>query len=205
MSMLSLSALFWGVDLCRDLPRELTHGTWVVKGELERARAFIAREFVSLTEEHLGASPTAQMVVAKNRYLGSVSDMLELRHRDETVGVLIGAPEDWSTYYLRVLAVAPRFQRPGVVRRLLNECLCEPLRVHGVERIVAETSPANRGMPRIFDRYGFYASGQQLTDRWGPLVRFVKFLDPACEAAFLRRSGAPRSFDSTPKKEGGQS
>lgn len=185
---LPLSARLWGVDLNEGLPRVLTsEGIEVTPGDLSRVRDFLTVEFPGLGEETLGAAPSAPIVDAKRWYLRTTCDVLELRHAGKTVGVFVGAPEDWSSYYIRVLAILQNYQRPALRRRFTRECVFEPLARHHVERVFADSSPANLSMARAFSEMQFHATGHQLSDRWGPLVRYTKFLDPACEAAFLRR------------------
>jgi hypothetical protein len=184
----SLSAKFWGLDLRANLPRVLSHdGVEAAPGEIDRVRAFLAAEFPCLTEEKLGASPNAAMVSSKRSYIQTRCDLIELRHNDRTVGVIVGAPEDWSTYYIRIFAVMQAYQRPALTRRFVRECLFDPLTAHHVERVAADTSPANLAMSRSFSEMHFHVTGHHLSDRWGPLVRYTKFLDPECEAAFYKR------------------
>jgi hypothetical protein len=184
----TLSARFWGLDLCKGLPRVMSSdGVEAVRGELARVRDFLLCAFPSFTEEELGAQPDARMVDAKRLYLSTACDLVELRHEDRTVGVIVGAPEDWSSYYVRIFAVLPSYQRPGLTRRFGRECLFEPLAEHRVERVIAETSPTNLAMTRGLTEMHFHVTGHHLSERWGALVRYTKFLDPAREAAFQQR------------------
>ncbi len=184
----SLSSALWGLELCRGLPRVLSSdGIEATRGDLTRVRSFLAEEFPSFGEETLGAQPSAAIVDAKRWYLHAACDAIELRHHGHTIGVFIGAPEDWSSYYIRTFAVVQAYQRPALIRRFGRECVFGPLAEHYVERVVADTSPANLAMSRCFTELRFHVTGHQLSDRWGPLVRYTRFLDPACEAAFLRR------------------
>jgi hypothetical protein len=186
-----LSMQLWSCDLSQCLPRTLTQaGTQAVVGDIARIRAFLLKDFACLTEESAYAAQGEWHSLAKRRYLASACDLIELRHAGETVGAIVGAPEDWATYYVRIFAIAPEFQRPALTRRFARECLFEPLAACGIARICAETSPANRAMARLFSELSFLATGQQLSDRWGPLVRYTKFLDPTCESMFLQRFGS---------------
>jgi hypothetical protein len=201
-SSATLSARLWGLDLNKGLPRTLTSdGVQAAPGELTRVRDFLATEFPALREEDLGGSPSARMLDAKRWYLQNACDVIELRHDDRTVGVLIGAPEDWSSYYVRIFAVLQAYQRPALRRRFIRECLFEPLIAHQVERVMADTSPMNLGMSVVFNELRFHVTGHQLSDRWGPLVRYTKFLDPACEAAFIRRFAGISGGPTTTRKE----
>jgi ribosomal protein S18 acetylase RimI-like enzyme len=189
------SAQLWGLDLCDALPKSLTSdGVEAVVTCYERVHAFVAEQYAMFTEEGLGCTPNTFAQESKQAYLSAGCDLIGLVHEGKMVGILVGAPEDWSSYYVRVLALAPTYQRPALTRRFVRECLLEPLARHGVERVVADTNPANVAMTRLFHELGFFVTGNQLTDRWGPLIRYTKFLDPACEQQFHRRfgGGAPR-------------
>ncbi len=187
----TLSARFWGLDLTERLPRVMSRdGVQAVAGELGRVRDFLVQSFPMFTEENLGAQPSPRMVEAKRHYLLTASDLIELQHEGRTVGVIVGAPEDWSSYYVRIFAVLPEYQRPGLTRRFGRECLFEPLADCGVERVVAETWPTNIAMSRSLQELHFHVTGHQLSERWGALVRYTKFLDPARAAAFEGRFAA---------------
>jgi hypothetical protein len=198
----TLSARLWGLDLSAGLPQVLsTQGVEAVTGDLSRIRQFLLEQFPWFGEEHLGATPTECMVDAKRRYLITACDVIELRHEGRTVGALVGAPEDWSSYYVRVFAVVPAFQQPGLIRRFVREHVFAPLIRHRIERVTADTSPSNIAMSRMFTELHFHVTGHQLSDRWGPLVRYTKFLDPACEAAFQRRFAGATAGGSTTREE----
>ena len=187
----TLSERFWGLDFGKRLPRVLSRdGVQAVRGDLGRVRDFLVQAFPTFTEEELGASPNPRMAEAKRHYLLTASDLIELQHEGRTVGVIVGAPEDWSSYYVRIFAVLPEYQRPALTRRFARECLFEPLAEHGVERVVAETWPTNIAMSRGFTEMNFHVTGHQLSERWGALVRYTKFLDPARAAAFAGRFAA---------------
>jgi ribosomal protein S18 acetylase RimI-like enzyme len=193
----------WGFDLCAELPKKLSNDAILaVPGDFNRIGKFLEENYGLFSEEQQGAAPSAAIQKSKLAYLSNSCDLIELRHNGETVGVLIGAPEDWSSYYVRMFAVRPEYQRPSLIRRFVRECVFEPLIRGGVERVVAETSPANIAMSHLFTELRFRVTGNLLSDRWGPLVRYTKFLAPACEAEFLRKFGgaAPRKSEQ-PEKE----
>lgn len=184
----ALSQRFWGFDLCEALPYEVaTDGVVAQRGELSRIRTFLASEYPSLTEDAVAGGKRRRVAQAKRDYLEAACDLIELRHHERTVGVLVGAPEDWSSYYIRIFAVLQAYQRPRLIRRFCRDWLFERLRAHDVQRVIADTSPANIATSRTLTELRFHVTGHQLSDRWGPLVRYTKFLDPACERAFLKR------------------
>jgi ribosomal protein S18 acetylase RimI-like enzyme len=189
------SVQLWGFGLYDGLPKQLSSdGIEAVVGSYERIRCFVAEQYAMFTEEGLGSVPNELAQRSKHAYLSTGCDLIALVHAGKTVGIMVGAPEDWSSYYVRVFALLPEYQRPGLTRRFVRECLFEPLARHGVERVVADTNPSNIAMTRLLGELEFFVTGNQLTDRWGALIRYTKFLDPACEQQFRRRfgGGAPR-------------
>ena len=200
------SLQLWGLDLSAGLQKRLSNdGVLAVPGDFNRIVMFLRQNYAMFSEESQGADPSAIIQRSKHSYLSTACDLIELRHNGATVGVMIGAPEDWSSYYVRMFAMLPQYQRPGLTRRFVRECLFEPLARGGVERVVAETSPANIAMSHLFTELRFCVTGNVLSDRWGPLIRYTKFLSPACEAEFLRKFGgaAPRKAEQAeqPEKE----
>ncbi|HKU42742.1 MAG TPA: hypothetical protein VJR89_31505 [Polyangiales bacterium] len=170
-------------------------GVEALPGRFDRVRQFLVDEFPTLTEEGLGTQLDTNLADTKRWYLAQACDLIELRHHDETIGVLIGAPDDWSSYYVRAFAMMAEYQRPALIRRFGRECLFEPLAAHGIQRVLAETSPANLAMSRLLSELHFHVTGHVLSERYGPLVRYTKFLDPSSEAAFRTRfagSAPPR-------------
>lgn len=183
----SLTDLFWGFDLCEGLPYDVGQGVAARRAELNSVRSFLSSEYPSLTEEAVTNAVQLGVASAKRRYLESACDLIELRHEGQTVGVMVGAPEDWASYYIRIFAVKRSYQRPRLIRRFCRDYLFARLFAHDVQRVVADTSPANVATSRMLSELQFYVTGQQLSDRWGPLVRYTKFLDRTREAAFLKR------------------
>jgi hypothetical protein len=196
----TLSQQFWGLDLAAGLPRVLSNdGVHAVRGEISRIAEFLKRDFPTFTEEELGSQPDSRILDAKRAYLRTACDLIELRHEGRTIGAIVGAPEDWSSYYVRIFAVSKDYQRAGLTRRFGRECLFQPLREQRVERVVADTSPTNLAMTRGFSEMRFHVTGHQLSDRWGALVRYTKFLDQEREAAFYERFATTTS--KRPRKE----
>lgn len=185
------SCRMWGFSLADWLPHAIANtGVTVVPGDFDRMGRFLNEQYSLFTEEWHGSSPSRVVTERKAHYLVHDCDLVELRNGDDTVGVLIGAPEDWSTYYVRTFAMRRDFQSPAVVRRFVRECLFRPLAERNIERICADTSPCNVAMSRLFSELNFLATGSSLSDRWGPLVRYTLFLSNDCEAEFRRKFGA---------------
>ena len=186
-----LTLAYWGLELGANLPCQLRADAVIAtRGELVRVAEFIRDEFPSLVEDGLCTVFGARIQQAKHHHLSARCDLFEMRHHERTVAVIIGEPDDWSSYYIRALAVAHSYQHPALVRRFIHECLDELLTSQRVERVLADTSPANIAMATLLTEFRFHVTGHQLSERWGPLIRFTRFLDPDRESAFLATVGA---------------
>lgn len=203
----TLSHVLWGKDFLEHLPYRLSHkhDVEVVRGEWDRVQEFLSW-FPELQERpRRGHASNPEVDQAKQVYFESFCDLMECRRRGETIGIFIGAPEDWSTYYCRVLAIRPDLNTRSLLRRFSKECVEAPLRRLGVERLIGETGPSHTAMARLFLELGFHVTGQRLTERWGPLTRYTKFLDASCSEQFRHRYGAERgdrNHRGQPKKGG---
>jgi hypothetical protein len=133
------------------------------------------------------------MSEAKHRFC-TESDAFLFRVGSRPVGLLLANPVDWSTYYMRSVAILSEFRERHLLTRFMERSY-EPLRKAGVERIEGECSPANTPMMRMLVGQGFLVTSTANSERWGSTVRFTKFLTEDSEAVFLRQ------FSSLPLKK----
>jgi hypothetical protein len=125
------------------------------------------------------------MTPAKRRFANEM-DVFLLRDGGRTVGVLLAHPTDWTTYYMRSVAILEAYRDRHLLQRLV-EATYEPLGAAGVERIEGDCSPANVAMMRALPKLGFVVTATRATERWGLRVCFTKFLGEAAETAFARQ------------------
>jgi GNAT superfamily N-acetyltransferase len=180
------SRFFWDIDWAEWLPRPLTQdGIALHLGTIESAMPFISAHYAEIFEQDLERERFFHEPFdgPKLRYY-QTADVFEIRHSDRTVGLLIGAPSDWSTYYLRTMAVLPAYQGRQLPR-VIFPALFERLARVGVRRVEAETSPSNLATVLILTRMRFNITGSVLSERWGALLRLTKYLDDQAEGAFL--------------------
>jgi len=123
---------------------------------------------------------------AKNRYYEEYGDVFVFEHGNKTVGLLVCTPVDWGTYYIRFVAVLPEYGGRKLFQTLLP-VLLDVLSASVVERVEAETSPSNLAFVHIMNKFSFNVTGTVLSERWGALVRFTRFLDGNSEDVFLRQ------------------
>ncbi|MGE0616975.1 MAG: GNAT family N-acetyltransferase [Bacteriovoracia bacterium] len=122
----------------------------------------------------------------KRRYYELAGDFLEFFADGRPVGYFIGNVQDWNTYYLRFCAILPEYRGSPAYARFLRHLL-EILPVYGVERVEAHVSPANFVNLHMLTKLQFNVSGQCLSERWGALLHFTKFLSARHENVFLKQ------------------
>ena len=183
-----LSRTLWDLDWAAHLPHRLTEdGVTVFWSSFDEALPFIRDHYAEIFHEGDGEAPfaTREGGAAKARYYRAAGDFFEIKHEGRTVGLLIGTPVDWSTYYLRSAAAIPEYQGRKVCHRFFPR-LFELLKGAGVHRVEADTSPANMATMHLLTRMRFNVTGTLMTERWGAHVHLTKFLDEDAESTFLR-------------------
>jgi hypothetical protein len=185
----SLSGSLWNLDWATELPLTLTDdGVEVRHGTLDDAMPFIVDNFTAMFEEDPAASPFLQSPTteAKKRYYRQCGDIFAFNHGVATVGLLVCTPVDWSTYYIRFCAFLPTYQGRQLLQRFFPNFF-RILKIAGIERVETDTSPSNFAVTHIMNRFKFNATGTILSERWGAVIRFTKFLDEQSEEVFLRQ------------------
>jgi ribosomal protein S18 acetylase RimI-like enzyme len=183
-----LSERLWGIDWRTHLPfrsGELT----VEASSYAEAAGFVAAHYSTIFQQETGPSGFSSSGVGefKARYYAAVGDFFEVKRAGETVGLLVCNPADWSTYYVRSAALLPELQGHGVIQKFLAEVIFEVLREAGVERVDIDVAPSNLAMMHIATRLRCNATGTLLSERWGALVHFTRFLTESCERIFLQQ------------------
>ena len=182
---LQLSEALWGIHWADFLPRQVTQDVTVVASSYDRALPFIEANYATIFEED-GSNRFLhkQSNELKARYYRTAGDFFEFKQGTRTVGLMIGTAVDWTTYYIRSAAALPEVQGKQVIQRFFA-AMFMVLRAAGVERVEAETSPSNLAVIQVLSRMRFNPSGTVLSDRWGALLKFTRFLDEEAERVFL--------------------
>jgi RimJ/RimL family protein N-acetyltransferase len=180
------SLSLWDLDWRDHFPKMF--GDVVVDvASFDEAIPFIAKHYGEIFQrdpsiDRFLADP---LTTAKRRF-GAEMDVFLLRDHGEQIGVLIGHPSDWSTYYMRSVALLASYRSRHLLSDLV-ESTYEPLREAGVERIEGDCSPANHAMVRALVNLGFMANSTHPTERWGIQLRFIKYLSREAEDVFVRQ------------------
>jgi hypothetical protein len=181
-----LSQLLWGIEWSELLPCEMSAGVQVRWASPEVITQFIASNYGDIFGDAEQEGYWRDPSTARAHYLRHVCDTFAFHHEDRVVGIFISNPVDWSTYYIRSVAFLPEYQGLGLVQHL-TEFVGQRLSEYGVVRIEADTALSNHQCVAALLKQKFVASGTAISERWGALSKFTKFLDPAAESAYLAR------------------
>jgi len=197
-----MSWQLWGIEWGAALPFE-SGGFRVELSNYARAKKFVAANYATVFEEDAASSPFAtDLSAAKNRYYEVFGDFFEFFHGDELAGLLVCTPTDWSTYYIRSAAMLPKFQGRRIVQHFYTNVLFPTLQRAGVERVEFDTSPSNMAMMHIATRLRFNNTGTILSERWGAMIHFTKFLATDKEEVFLRQFCAGVKYQTRERAHG---
>jgi len=192
--------------LCRELgPPRVTklrrqHGHATAGRSLERvpfegALPFIEQHYAQIfgAEENGARFLASPMTEAKRRFCEE-SDVFLFRTGTQTVGLLMGNPIDWSSYYIRSTALLSDY-RGRNLGPMLVELLSSTLRAAGVERLEADVSPTNLSSMRgLCLDLGFVVTSTSLSERWGGLIHLTRLLSEEASTVFHRQfCNHPRS------------
>lgn len=183
----SLSQMLWGLDWRERLPLTVTEdGVSLHASTFEESMPFVQAHYAEIfhhdAQSLFASAPSSPH---KEHFYRVAGDFFELRDGEETVGLVVGNPVDWSTYYIRSVAVLPNRQGRGIASRCL-EVLIGELERAGLERVEIETLPSNAVMLGVLTALSFNVTGTVLTERWGALIRLTRFLSVPCGDIFTR-------------------
>lgn len=182
----SLSRRLWGLDWNEVLP--WTFEDVVVElTTFDDATPFMREHYPALfgTDRDDARFPADPVTEAKKRF-GCEMDVFHFRTPERVVGLFMGHPTDWATYYMRTVAILPEYRERRLLTRFMDRSYA-PLRAAGVERIEGDCCPANVPMLRMLAGQGFTMTSTANSERWGYIARFTKFLREECETTFLRQ------------------
>lgn len=80
----------------------------------------------------------------------------------------------------------PEYQGNGNYQKLLLHLL-HVLSTHGVERVEGDVAPSNLGHIHVLNKLQFNITGFSISDRWGTMLHFTKFLRKETESLFLNQ------------------
>lgn len=106
------------------------------------------------------------------------------------IGWIMSEQHDYETFYLRNSGFVPEFRRKGIYSNA-HAAISEYLKKRGFERIVSDHLPNNKPMLILKINDGYIINNMTLDDRFGPMVRLVKFLYKDRQKFFEERFRLP--------------
>lgn len=179
-----LSTRILGIDWTDHLPLQIADGVTLTCASLDEAQEFASAHYAII----FGSDPQDQRFFvepstpAKARFLAE-SDRFLFREGDRAIGLLIGHPTDWSTYYWRSVAFLSEHQGRGLLAAAL-EHTDAVMGAAGVVRVEGDVAPNNYRQLRLLLRLGYSVTGSVNSERWGAMLRLTKHLTPEAEQIF---------------------
>ena len=182
------SRVLWDLDWGAHLPIDIDDDVCLDVAELDEVFGFVGAHYASIFDAGDGDERfVAEPMNAAKRVFYEEADCFAFRHRhDGMVGLLVGHPFDWSTYYWRTVAFVPEMQGRG----LLSSALAHTdgvMGAAGVQRVEGEASPTNYRQVRLLHRLGYCVTGSHNSERFGSMLRLTKFLSEEAEETFERQ------------------
>jgi hypothetical protein len=179
---LVLSKRLWDIDW--QLPW-LLGGVSVERGALADALTFMRAHYGAIFGNGRDRFFVEDMSIAKQRFWQEM-DIFIFRSEGCVVGMMAGHPSDWSTYYVRTVAILPAFRKGNVALRFFQR-VRDVLQSAGVARWEADVCAANLASLNVVSKLGFIATGSLNSERWGALIRFTGFLCDSASKIYYRQ------------------
>lgn len=190
---LRLSEEIFGVEWSRHLPCPLGDGGAVLRvADHAAVQAFVREHRDALVAPELAGSRFADLeenAELKARFCARAMDSFVVENEGRTVGVFVGQPWDWSSYYMRYFAMLPG-QRGFRTAMGIVDCFVPILRSAEIERLELDVSVSHLGQLQRMIGSGFYVTGTLQTERWGAMVHMTRFLSEPHEQVFLDQFSA---------------
>lgn len=190
----SLSEKIWQIDWTKYFPLSLDDSTSIETTDFETVAAFSSRKFSEIYRiipetqfQWFETSP------AKAKFYELTCDFFAFKAAGRVVGIGLGHPSDWSTYYMRNVTIEPEYQGRKYYQTLMQQIMVA-LTEKGVARIEFHISPQSTAQMICNSKLGFITTSMTLSDRWGALAHMTKFLSAKHEDAFTSQFSI-RTFD----------
>jgi hypothetical protein len=183
---ITMSQRLWDFNWVDCLPWT-HHGVSCEVGTFDDAEVFMREHYGQIFGDVSDRFLVEPMTEGKRRFCNEL-DVLVLRASDgRVVGICLGQPTDWSTYYFRSFAILPELRELGFAsafQKFLHASLSSSGKI---ARWEIETSTANAAMMRTMLSAGFVISAMINSERWGSVVRLTRFITKDADTTFRRQ------------------
>lgn len=133
--------------------------------------------FKKNSEEWLGFMSTAL------EYRKLHSEYFLFKESGKIIGWSQGEMEDFETFYMRNTGILPKHQMKNIYSSFLTQFLLY-LKELGYQRVSSNHAYGNQQIINSKMKQGFVIVGTEIHDRWGNMVKLVKYLNPKREKQF---------------------
>lgn len=110
-----------------------------------------------------------------NEKVFSLNILFFEKSKSKPIGWIMGEQHDFETFYFRNSGFIPDFRRKGIYNSA-HAAIVDSLKEMGFERVVSDHLPNNRPMLILKLNNGYIINNMTLDERFGSMVRLVKFL-----------------------------
>lgn len=123
-----------------------------------------------------------------NEYTKIHAEYFLIYHKDKAIGWFMGEMEDFETFYMRNTGILPKHQGKGIYSAFLDKFIPYITKL-GYQRISSHHVGHNKRIFNLKMNKGFMIVGTENHERWGALVKMVKFLNKEREAYHKKKFG----------------
>lgn len=200
-----LPRMLWGLDWSEHLPMEIANSG--IRVELSRAAAAfaflqeneqeLAKEAGDESSDFLSRKPSLSKQVFYVNFVDAF--LFKETSSQKPVGIALCHALDWNSYYLRYVFLLERYRGKGLYGEFLKR-LFEILKAHSVARFDVHVSPSNLPHIGILSKLQLNQTGMVLSECWGTLLQFSKFLEPGHEKTYLSQFCLGRARQLEPRQ-----
>lgn len=179
-----------------NLPKDV-YATLVDRTELRKSMNKIWTDVFSDQSDLKKREVSPEREIARKEVLKSFNEkgfrlniLFFERSSNQPIGWITGEQHDFETFYLRNSGFVPKFRRRRLYS-IAHAAIVEYLKKCGFERIVSDHLPNNKPMLILKINDGYIINSMTFDDRFGPLVRLVKFLHKDRQQLFEERFRLP--------------
>lgn len=129
---------------------------------------------------------SAGLIYCSNEYRKLHAEKFLIKSKGKVVGWVQGEMDDFETFYMRNTGILPGHQSKGVYKAFL-EVFEKYIFKLGYTRISSQHSPTNATVLSLKLKAGFVIVGQETHERWGVLVKLVKFSSKKRKDFYLKQ------------------
>jgi L-amino acid N-acyltransferase YncA len=133
-----------------------------------------------------GSKEALKMGPCRAEYAKIHSEYFLFYHKKKVIGWFMGEMEDFETFYMRNTGVIPKHQSKGIYSAFLDQFIKYATEL-GYQRISSQHAPHNTKIYNLKMSKGFIIVGNENHERWGSLIKLVKFLNKEREKFFIKK------------------